>query len=183
MSDVSVFFSNHPTMLKDFAGPVATIFAASVAAYIALRLSKGQLAIAQSQTAIARDKLKFDLFELRYDIYAKLKELIGYAQTTHDYEKIEHMRVRELYVKLDEARFFFDKAVIEFIGEVRRTTEKRFELLSVRWGCYEMDDDQLAEVADQLTDTDVSLRKLYAEAPTVFETAPRFEQVVGVSVG
>jgi hypothetical protein len=55
MSDVSVFLSNHPTALKDFAGPVATIFAASVAAYIALRLSKGQLAIAKSQTEIARD--------------------------------------------------------------------------------------------------------------------------------
>ena len=64
MSDLSAFLSNHPTLLKDFAGPVATIFAASVAAHIALRLGKGQVAIATSQAAIARDKLKFDLFAI-----------------------------------------------------------------------------------------------------------------------
>jgi hypothetical protein len=97
MSDLSVFLSNHPTILKDLAGPAATVFAASVAAYIALRLSRGQLAIAKSQTEIARDKLKFDLFEMRYDIYAKAKELIEYTQTTHDYEKIDSPRVRALY--------------------------------------------------------------------------------------
>jgi hypothetical protein len=55
--------SAHPSALKDFAAPVATVFAASVAAWIALRLGKGQVAIARSQADIARDKLKFDLFE------------------------------------------------------------------------------------------------------------------------
>jgi hypothetical protein len=179
MSDFSVFSSSHSTALKDFAGPVATIFAASVAGIIALRLGMGQVAIARSQAAIARDKLKFDLFELRYDIYAKVKDLIEYTQTIHDHEKIDSMRVRELYVKLDEARFFFDKAVIAFISEVRQTTEKRFELLGVRWGGYQMDEDQLGELDDQLTGTDISLRKLYAQAPAIFESALRFEQVAG----
>jgi hypothetical protein len=180
MSDVSVFLSSHPTILKDFAGPVATIFAASVAGLIALGIGIVQVRIAKSQAGIARDKLKFDLFELRYDIYVKVKALIEYTQTIHDHEEIDSMRVRELYVKLDEARFFFDKAVIAFISEVRQTTEKRFELLGARWGGYQMDDDQLAELADQLTGTDVSLRKLYAQAPAIFEPALRFEQVAGV---
>jgi len=84
--------------LKDFAGPVATIFAASVAAFIALRLGSGQAAIAKSQAAIARDKLKFDLFEMRYDIYSKVKELIEYTQSIHDFERIDATRVRALYV-------------------------------------------------------------------------------------
>jgi hypothetical protein len=76
--------------LKDFAGFVATIFAASVAAFIALRLGSGQAAIAKSQAAIACDKLKFDLFEMRYDIYSKVKELIEYTQSIHDFEKDRH---------------------------------------------------------------------------------------------
>jgi len=121
-SDVPVFMSNHPAVLA----PAATIFAASVAAYIALRLSKGQLAIAKLQTEIARDKLKFDLFEMRYDIYAKVKELIGYTQTIHDYEKIDAMRVRALYV--NSTRLFFDARVIEFISKVRQTAETRFHI-------------------------------------------------------
>jgi hypothetical protein len=120
---------------------------------------------------------------MRYDIYAKVKELIEYTQSIHDYEKIDSMRVRALYVKLDEARFFFDSKVIVFINEVRQTAEKRFGLLGDRWGCYEMDDDQLAELAEQLTRTDISLRELYAEAPAVFETALRFEQVAGGPAG
>jgi hypothetical protein len=57
---------------------------------------------------------------MRYDIYAKVKELIEYTQSIHDYEKIDSMRVRALYVKLDEARFFFDSKVIVFINEVRQ---------------------------------------------------------------
>jgi hypothetical protein len=61
MSDLSAVLSE----LKGFAGPAATVFTASVAAYIALRLGKGQAVIAQSQADIARDKLKFDLFEMR----------------------------------------------------------------------------------------------------------------------
>jgi hypothetical protein len=180
MSDVSVFLYNHPSVLKDFAGPVATIFAASVAAYIALRLSKGQLAIAKSQTEIARDKLKFDLFEMRYDIYTKVKELIEYTQSIHDYEKIDSTRVRALYVKLDEDRFFFDTRVIAFISEVQQTAEKRFGLLGDRWQADEQDEDQWAQLAEQFSGTDIALRELYAEAPAVFETALRFEQVSGI---
>src|SRR5947209_16987516 len=124
MSDLSVFLSIHPTVLKDFSAPVATSFAASVAAYIALRLGSGQAAIAKSQAAIARDKLKFDLFEMRYDIYSKLKELIEYTQTIHDFEKIDTMRVRALYVKLDEARFFFDQNIVAFINQVHDVAEE-----------------------------------------------------------
>jgi hypothetical protein len=179
MSDISVFFSSHPTVLKDFAGPVATIFAASVAGFIALRLGMGQVAIARSQADIARDKLKFDLFELRYDIYAKVKELNEYTQTIHEYEKIDSARVRALYVKLDEARFFFDPTVTEFITEVRQTAEKRFSLLGDLWQCYQQDEDQREQQVQLLTGTDVALRELYAEAPAVFEPALRFEQVSG----
>jgi hypothetical protein len=148
-----------------------------------LRLSNGQSAIAKSQTEIARDKLKFDLFELRYDIYAKVKELIEYAQSIHDYEKIDSTRVRSLYVKLDEARFFFDTRVITFIGEVKQTAERRLSLLGDRWQSYEQDEDQWTQTAEQLTATDVALRELYAEAPAVFETDLRFEQVFGVQPG
>lgn len=179
MSDLSVFLSNHPTALKDFAGPVATIFAASVAAYIALRLGSGQAAIAKSQAAIARDKLKFDLFEMRYEIYSKVKELIEYTQTIHDFEKIDATHVRALYVKLDESRFFFDQKIVAFVNQVHDVTEERFGFLGERWQIDTDDEPRWSQLVDKLTGCDISLRELYAEAPAVFETALRFEQVTG----
>lgn len=179
MSDLSVWLSAHPSALKDFAAPVATIFAASVAAWIALRLGKGQVAIARSQADIARDKLKFDLFEMRYDIYEKVKELIEYTQTVHDFEKIDSPRVRALYVKLDEARFFYDQTIISFINEVQKISEKRFGLLGERWQADDGDEDRWNQLVEQLTGCDITLRELYAEAPTVFESALKFEQVTG----
>jgi hypothetical protein len=179
MSDLTAWLSAHISALKDFAAPVATIFAASVAAWIALRLGKGQVAIARSQADIARDKLKFDLFEMRYDIYSKLKELIEYTQSVHDYEKIDSMRVRALYVKLDEARFFFDPTVISFINEVTETSEKRFGLLGERWQADDEDQERWNQLAEQLTGCDITLRECYAEAPAAFEPALKFEQVTG----
>jgi hypothetical protein len=163
--------------LKDFAGPVATVFAASAAAWIALRLGLTQAAIAKSQADIARDKLKFDLFELRYNIYTKLKELIEYCQSAHDYEKIDRMRVRALYVKLEEGRFFFDPRVISFIIDVQRVGEERFGFLEARWQVDASDD-----FVEQIMGCDISLREAYAEAPEIFESALRFDQVTG-SVG
>jgi hypothetical protein len=53
-------------VLKDFAGPVATIIAATVAVFFTWRLGRGQLQIARRQADTALDQLRYNLFEKRY---------------------------------------------------------------------------------------------------------------------
>jgi hypothetical protein len=162
---------------KDFGSVIATIFAASVAAGISVRLGRNQSAIAKSQADIALDKLKFDLFEMRYSIYLSLKELIEYAALIHDVQSIDAERVRKLYVKLDEARFFFDSGVIAFINKVCAAAEAYFNLLGMRVNVNIDDAPAWSSVAEQLSGCSAQLRKLYAAAPEAFETSLRFNQV------
>ena len=98
------------------------------AAWISVRLGRNQAAIAQSQANIARDKLKFDLFEMRYGIYSSVKELIEYATGANPDAPIDTSRVRNLYVKLDKSRFFFDAGVIAFIKDVCAAAEAYYRI-------------------------------------------------------
>jgi hypothetical protein len=68
---------------KDFAGPIATIVAASAAFFVTVYFNQRQAGIAAAQKDIAAaqrdiavDKLKHDLFDRRYDIYSAAKRLI-----------------------------------------------------------------------------------------------------------
>ncbi|MDH7796448.1 MULTISPECIES: hypothetical protein [unclassified Beijerinckia] len=56
-------------LFKDFAGPVATVTAASVAAKITYTFSKAQRDIAQRQVEINTEKFRHDLFEDRFNVY------------------------------------------------------------------------------------------------------------------
>src|SRR6266404_5609965 len=107
MSDLTVWVRNYYDVLKDFAGPVATTIDAITAIVVTHRFNKRQIAISQAQRDIALDKLRFDLFELRYGIYLAAKELIEYVSNHRDLKTVDSNHVRSLYVKLDEARFFF----------------------------------------------------------------------------
>ena len=160
---------------KDFGSVIATILAASVAAWISVRLGRNQAAIAKSQADIALDKLKFDLFEMRYSIYSSLKELIEYTSFVHDVEKIDAGRVRKLYVKLDEARFFFDSGVIAFIAKVCAAAEAYFNLLGARANVNIDDATAWSTIAEQLSACSSQLRQLYATAPAAFETSLKFD--------
>jgi hypothetical protein len=117
---------------KDFGGVIATIITSTVAAWISIRLGRNQAAIAQSQADIAGDKLKFDLFEMRYGINSSVKELIECATGSNPDAPIETSRVRNLCVKLDESRLFFDAGVIAFINDVCAAAEAYYNLRSER---------------------------------------------------
>src|SRR3954467_9278006 len=95
------------TFLKDFAGPLATLVAASTAAFITFYFNRSQNRIAQSQRDIALDKLKFDLLERRYDIYLAAKALIQHVWEARDKAQWDVKKVGDLEVKLDEGRFYF----------------------------------------------------------------------------
>jgi hypothetical protein len=178
MSDLSVWAGSHYNALKDFAGPIATTIAAITAIVVTQRFNKRQIEISRAQRDIALDKLKFDLFELRYGIYLAAKELIEYASNSGDLSKVDSNHVRSLCVKLDEARFFFDKETIKFIQEIVETAEKRFGLMGQRENADMDDSDLWSKLADELSACDIGLREMYAEAPEVFEASLRFDQLV-----
>ena len=56
-------------ILKDFAGPVATIVAAAAAVFVTWRLGLRQANIAESQAELAREKLRHDLYNRRFEIF------------------------------------------------------------------------------------------------------------------
>lgn len=178
MSDLTVWMRNHYDVLKDFAGPVATTVAAITAIVVTYRFNKRQIAISLAQRDIAVDKLKFDLFELRYAIYENAKELIEHVSNSGELKKIDHAHVRSLYVKLDEARFFFDQTTIRFLQEIVETAEKRFELMRQRELADEADEDTWGKLVEGLTGCDIALREMYREAPEVFETSLRFDHLI-----
>lgn len=60
------------SILKDFAGPVATIIASITAAYFVRR----QWLTAQQQADTALDQLRYSLFEKRYAIYVAARDAI-----------------------------------------------------------------------------------------------------------
>jgi hypothetical protein len=135
-------------ILKDFAGPVATIVAAIAAASIAYIFGARQASIARTQADIALDKLKYDLWKERYEIYSAAKTLVEYIVYVREPDKIDTDKVRLLNVKIDEARFYFPAAV-------------------QRW----------AAMSDQLGSESLSLLRLYEALPAKFEEALAFKKL------
>jgi hypothetical protein len=126
--------------------------------------------------------------------YDVLKDFAGPVATTiaaitaivvNELDKVDSNHVRSLYVKLDEARFFFDKETIKFMQEIAATAERRFELMRQRDLADSENEYVWSKLVDGLTGCDISLRELYAEAPEVFEASLRFDQLTraGRAVG
>ncbi len=111
-------------LFRDFASPIATIIAASVAGGITYAFAKRQAGIAASQRDIALDKLKFDLFDARYEIYEAAKSLIEHVSFVTELEKTDTTKIRALYVKLDEARFYFPPDIRAILDEIHKLCER-----------------------------------------------------------
>jgi hypothetical protein len=98
-------------VLRDFAGPVVTLLAAGAATSITFVINRSLVRIAQSQRDIAFDRLKFDLHAKRYEVYEAAKTLLEHVALVSDVKQCDPAKVRALYIKLDEARFYFPPEV------------------------------------------------------------------------
>jgi hypothetical protein len=161
---------------KDFAGPVVTLIAALVAAGFTIRLGHIQSQISASQRDIALDKLKSDLFKNRYDIYQATKELLEYVPFVTETVKIDATKVRNLYVKLDEARFYFPPALRTYLASVHSICETFFITLARRENTN-IDDPQWARLGEELAKIQAELRRIYADLPAAFEHSLSFKQL------
>src|ERR1700730_10943358 len=105
-------------VLKDFATPVVTLIAAGAATSITFVINRSLVRIAQSQRDIAFDRLKFDLHKKRYEIYEAAKTLLEHVAFVHDLKQSDPAKVRALYIRLDEARFYFPADIQTSLVEI-----------------------------------------------------------------
>ena len=103
---------------KDFAPTALTFIAAVVAVSVNIWFNKRQSATAMRAVDIAHDRLRFDLFDKRYEIYNAAKEAIEVALAKSN-EDTEPSELRELFIKFNEAHFFFPKDIYVFLNQLR----------------------------------------------------------------
>jgi hypothetical protein len=163
--------------LKDFAGPVSVITAAAVAAIITYRIGTAQKLIAQSQRDIALDHLKFNLLQKRYDIYQATKDLLEYLPFIPDIQHSDSTKIRNLSVKIDEARFYFSIQTCDFLHDVRAQCETFLTRLGQRDLINIDDSEQWSAMAEALAKDQAALRMIYASLPQVFEKSLAFKQL------
>jgi hypothetical protein len=165
-------------LLKDFAGPFATVFAATVAAVITFKFSRAQTKIAQSQRDIALDRLKFDLLQRRYEIYNAAKELLEFVPFVTELRKSDPSRVRSLYMKLEEASFYFPQDVCTAVQQIHDQCESFFNHLGARENINIDDHEKWVQMAEVLAADQKCLRTLFASLPKVFEQSLAFKQLI-----
>lgn len=164
---------------KDFAGPLATVIASTVAALFAgaqICVARAQQDIAKSQAEIALDKLKFDLFEKRYEIYTTTKKLIEHISGS-SLDNTNAKFIRECYVKMDESRFFFPQDIIEHLDQIAKTCTDMFELNARRNTIDVGDQENWSRIADQLANKILLLQTFYRELPEKFERDLSFQKI------
>jgi hypothetical protein len=114
-------------ILKDFAGPIATIIASVTAASITWYFASRQAQIAAQQAHTAKqqadtalDQLRYNLFEKRYAIYKDIQELIRLLINKSHSSDFNAFDVIPHYVVMSEARFFFPSKIYAWIEELEK---------------------------------------------------------------
>jgi molybdopterin converting factor small subunit len=165
---------------RSFAGPLATVFASLVAAGFAFaqyRVAKAQKDIAKSQSDIALEKLKSDLFGKRYEIYVTTKKLLERIINNACFEKQDSMFIRDSFIKMDEARFFFGVRIRWYLSQIEKTCNELFNLHAERNICNVDDRERWSGLADSLADKDALLQKFLRELPAKFEDELSFKKI------
>ncbi len=110
--------------LIQFAGPLATIIAASAASYIAwtfgqgqLRIAKEQKGIAQQQAKLADIRLQHDLFERRFVIFEAARALILEVVRNSD---VSDDGLRNFVRGTDKSVFLLEKEITDYLDDIRK---------------------------------------------------------------
>jgi len=110
-------------VLKDFAGPIATVIASVTAAIFVRR----QWQTAQNQAATALDQLRYNLFEKRYAIYDDAKQLLKLLLNESHKPDFRALDVVPHYVVMDEALFFFSPETCAWLDSVQHDCQRFLE--------------------------------------------------------
>lgn len=123
MATIHAWLIEHYHVLHDFAAPVATIIAASVAVFVTWQLGRGQLRIAEQQANIARQqaklaavRLRHDLYDRRFAVFEYARDLIFHTETNRDMKR-EHYQG---YIRGTlNAVFLLDSELVQYLEELR----------------------------------------------------------------
>jgi hypothetical protein len=124
-------------ILSTFAGPFATVTAATVAVGVTAYFNSKQVKLVAAQTAtaaaqkeiaqaqrdIAFDRLKYDLFEKRYAIYLAAKGMIAHTLSPPFGGAAWDEHYFKLKAQVDEACFFYGLKAIEVFTRIFELTE------------------------------------------------------------
>jgi hypothetical protein len=99
-------------VLRDFAGPIATVVAAIVVVGVTWRFSS-------QQAKTARGQLRLNLFDKRYAVY---KDIQQHLKVYLDGAPRSWLAA-ELFKSLDEAAFLFSPATCKWLQTVRDDTQ------------------------------------------------------------
>jgi hypothetical protein len=169
-------------LLKDFAGPVATIIAAMVAVFVTWRLGSGQQSIAEQQAITARqqantalDQLRYNLFQKRYSIYKCGIDLIrllenGIQNPTDIVPFLE---------TLDEARFFFADEVCQLLDALKKSSEQLAMAYGELHRLKESEHSRRVSLAKAIAEQTTLLKNVRLRMPALFENALQFPQLTG----
>jgi hypothetical protein len=178
------------TVLKDFAGPVATIIAAGAATFITWRLGSRQVAIAasqantaaaqreiaQSQRDIAYDRLKYDLFQMRYAIYQAAKDAIERVISTSTQRELIDQELLALRKKMDEARFFFPLPEVQLFKNIDDLIA-RHEIARSTWARFNDNDTVRISEAEVMADAAIKLSDIHVHLAEMLTSELGFGQL------
>src|SRR5262245_1332782 len=105
-------------ILKDFAGPFATVIVAVFVGFITWQHNK-------RQTDLGQEKLKIDLFERRYAIYVSTRELLSFLCSSPTTE-VTWKAIEKWMLNIREAPFFFGPEVAAFLEHVDAMVDNLF---------------------------------------------------------
>lgn len=160
-------------MICSILGPIATIIASIIAASIAAYFAWRQWSTAQQQADIALDQLRFNLFEKRYAVYAAARKAIaiGFERRDEDHMPVE---LDVLFLQFEEARFFFPDQVYEFLDQLRRDLKVFLQKNYLhRKNVAQHTGTQNAEVRKLLLDEDADLLKLEEQLYVISRMLPK----------
>jgi hypothetical protein len=97
-------------VLRDFAGPVATVLAAIVVVGVTWRFSS-------QQAKTARGQLRLDLFDKRYAAYKDIEKRLALVLNVPGSATADE--VAQLFLAFDEAALFFSPATCEWLRTIK----------------------------------------------------------------
>jgi hypothetical protein len=155
--------------IKDLAGPIATVLAASAAAFVAYRLGQSKISVARTQAEIAErnwqtsnEKIVLELFERRLAIYEGIRVVIG--EVTRGGKAPDEL-VFQYLTAIDRAPYYFGDEVQGYLETIR------LHLIDL-----ELSNSMLANPtvpdraiwAERRTEHFLGVTGFYKEAPTIF---------------
>jgi hypothetical protein len=130
------------SILKDFAGPAATVIAAGAASFVAYHFGRAQSRIANENLRATQQRVVLDLFDRRWEIVAELRSAISEILREGTVPTDAYHR----YVRASlRAAFLFGSEVTDYLETVRLTITK---VIALRGGLLSENDDLRTRSAD-----------------------------------